>query len=129
MSLKLKYFWRGSAITLLVLVLVASLLPPENIPSGNDKVQHFVSYAVLASWWFLVFQKRYIKERVFIAISLVLFGGLVEILQGMTGYRFADINDALANSMGILFATLFLPLLFHEVLSVLDRKMAVKFNT
>ncbi len=124
MPLKLKFFWLGSAIVLSALVLVASLLPTEHIPAGNDKVQHFLSYAVLAGWWFLVVQARLPKERAFIVIFLILFGGLIEILQGMTGYREADFADAFANSLGVLSMALLMPQFVHNWFVVVDDKVS-----
>jgi VanZ family protein len=47
----------------------------------------------LSLWWVL--------------FGLIAFGVLMEYLQGLTGYRYADPEDALANSIGVVFGLLF----------------------
>jgi VanZ family protein len=78
--------------------MVASLLPaPPNIGVG-DKSGHLLVYFVLSAWFSLI-----ARNRVVLACSLlglVLFGMLIEWLQGLTGYRYAEWGDVLANSLG-----------------------------
>jgi VanZ family protein len=92
--------WRGLGWLGVVITLVVSLTPPVlDEGSGNtDKIVHLVGYAVLMFWWAqLVTQKRWR-----LAVAVVLFGIIIEGLQGLTPDRQPDLLDALANSCGVL---------------------------
>jgi VanZ family protein len=87
--------WLGVVIT-----LVISLMPPpfkEGVEHG-DKIAHLAGYAVLMFWWSqLILQKRWR-----LAMAVVLFGIVIEWLQGFTPNRQTDALDVLANSSGML---------------------------
>jgi len=88
---------------MLAVIFVASLVPPENLPSGgNDKLQHFFSYSLLAWACVLVFHPNSNKRTFILIVKLIVFGGIIELLQGLTSYRSAEWLDLLANCMGIL---------------------------
>ncbi len=87
---------------MLAVIFIASLLPTEHIPKGNDKLHHLVSYAVLAWWCSLVFQTAQIKQHIKLALILIAFGSIIELLQGLSGYRYAELLDVLANTTGII---------------------------
>ena len=88
---------------MLAVVFIASLLPPEHIQApGSDKLHHFLSYAVLAWWCTLVFQKYRFNQGIILAIKLIIFSGVIELLQGLSGYRYAEWYDLLANSIGVI---------------------------
>jgi len=79
-----------------------------NIPYG-DKVVHFIFYfvaAVLGSLFFIETKEKksiYIKYLKILALSLILFGIIIEVIQGtMTVNRSGDVFDALANSLGVI---------------------------
>jgi VanZ family protein len=79
-----------------------------NIPYG-DKVVHFIFYfvaAVLGSMFFFetIEEKSIrIKYLKILAISLIFFGIIIEVIQGtMTVNRSGDVFDALANSLGVI---------------------------
>jgi VanZ family protein len=86
--------WLGVATA-----LVLSLTPPVINESGHsDKVVHFAGYAVLMFWWAQVL----VHQRWKLAVAVVLFGGAIELLQGLTPDRDPDVLDALANTGGVL---------------------------
>jgi VanZ family protein len=87
--------WLGVAITLAV-----SLMPPALDTSGShvDKLVHLAGYAVLTFWW----AQLVIRRRWRLAVAVVLFGIMIELLQGLTPNRQPDLLDALANSGGAL---------------------------
>ena len=66
----------------------------------SDKLTHLASYATLMLWWAQLFTTR--KQRLALATTFVLLGILIEVLQGFTPDRQADVWDALANTTGIL---------------------------
>ena len=98
--------WQIAGIVLLLLALAISLLPeipfwPDNMHSPfklSDKVLHVVAFALLALWFSGQFSRR---SFVGLAAGLLAFGGLVEVLQGMTTYRSAEWLDLTADAGGI----------------------------
>lgn len=112
-------FFRRLFWALLLLVSVLSLIPnPDDLPGGSlwaeflaeiffgsadhaDKITHFIAYGVLAGGAGLggmrVFSRRWL-----IVPGLILWSGLLELLQGLTQNRSPDWLDMLANSAGAL---------------------------
>lgn len=85
----------------------------NNLPSVGvknvDKIFHFSSYFVLALLWYgtftLKFSIKYRKAIIYTIFSTVAFGMVIEVLQGaLTRHRTFDINDAMANTFGVLLA-------------------------
>ncbi len=64
-----------------------------------DKALHFTAYAGLAVM--TTMSVRADRRAVWWALALVLMGGALEIVQGMTG-RDADIFDEIANTLGVI---------------------------
>ncbi len=92
----------------------ASLIRLNNIPdigvSFGDKIFHFLAYFILTLLWFytflFAFKLKSKKAMLFAVILSVLFGMIIEVLQGsMTVYRSFDIYDAVANTLGALLAS------------------------
>ena len=85
------------------LVFYLSLMqhPPELIHfDGVDKLEHALVYAMLMLW----FSQVYVEPgmRIKLMLSFVAMGVSIEILQGLSGYRYFEYADILANSTGIL---------------------------
>jgi VanZ family protein len=92
--------WRLGGWVGIALTLVLSLGPPaldEGVRYG-DKVSHLVGYAVLMFWW----AQLVVTRRWRLAAAVILFGIVVEGLQGLTPNRQPEVLDALANSCGVL---------------------------
>ena len=94
-----------------------SLIQLKNIPNVGvefgDKIFHFLAYSVLAFLWFSAlffkFNVSITKAIVYSALSSIVFGIILEALQGsVTAYRSSDVYDALANTLGVLFTVLIL---------------------
>lgn len=105
------------AIAVLYTLLITSLsliqLGKISLGSFNptDKMMHLGAYFVLGFVWFFYYlfknQDGSIKIKGFfnISILIILFGMLIEVLQGaLTDYRDPDWADILANSIGVLLA-------------------------
>jgi VanZ family protein len=92
--------WRAAGWLGVVLTVVFSLGPPTlDEGSGHlDKLVHLAGYAMLMFWW----AQLVIRQRWKLAVAVVLFGVLIEGLQGLTPDRLPDLFDALANSGGVL---------------------------
>lgn len=92
--------WLGGGAALVAVVVILSLLPPgpEGMPSGTDKIGHFLAYGTLAVWFGGVLERRRFG---WLAVALVALGGALEFAQGFVGGREPDTADALANALGV----------------------------
>jgi VanZ family protein len=104
-ELHLRPLWFGLAYALLLIVTVLSLVPAVPNVGGSDKLGHFLAYTFLSIAFSLIIRKR--KSLWWVLFGLIFFGILMEYLQGLTEYRYADPEDALANSIGVVFGLLF----------------------
>lgn len=82
------------------MVGVLSLVPSPDIGGSSDKFMHFITYFILSSGFTTLTQFN--RNLIFVAIGLIGYGILLEFLQGMTGYRFMEGFDMLANSAGVI---------------------------
>jgi VanZ family protein len=90
-------------ITLLVLSLVPTGQLPDGLSSIWDKAQHALGYAVLV----LLGMRAYPSWPLLkMGAALLVFGGLVELAQAATGWRYGEWADLLADAVGIGFALL-----------------------
>jgi len=105
-----------------VLTLALSLMPPAlDVSSGHsDKIVHLAGYALLTFWWAQLVTRR----RWTLAVAVMLFGVLIEGLQGLTPDRLPDLFDALANSVGVL-----LGWLVARLLPNLPERISARGNT
>lgn len=108
-------------VLMLAAVTLLSLIPVSAV-GVSDKLSHLLTYFVLAGWFGLLATNRY--RLVLTLVGLLVFGMLIELLQGMTAYRQAEWADVAANAAGVLLgATLyFTPL--PRLLGLLDRGLA-----
>ncbi|HHW4680384.1 MAG TPA: antibiotic resistance protein VanZ, partial [Xylella taiwanensis] len=97
--------WLCLWIAAILAVIIASLLPQRDLPQvpvGGDKVEHVLTYFLLAWGAAAVFARPLIVLAV--GAGLVLLGIGVEFAQAaFTIDRIADTADALANMVGVLF--------------------------
>ena len=98
-DLHLRKTWLSIGYALLAIVAVLSLIPVPDI-GGSDKLLHFLSYALLSGWFSLIV--KYSRSLRLVLCGLTAFGLLMQYLQGMTGYRFQELDDAIANSLGVM---------------------------
>jgi VanZ family protein len=93
------WYTLGAALTLVV--IVASLVPPRDLPRVhiNDKVEHVVAYLGLSLWFGgLIALRGYLR----LALGLLALGGGIEIAQGLMGLgRTADWYDFYADALGV----------------------------
>lgn len=113
-----KQKWLFIAILYTIFVLVVSLVkfdkPPKLSISNTDKIVHFGIYFVFTIVWFMCFietkvPKSVTKSIVKAAGLAFVFGVLIEVLQHINPIaRSGDINDVIANTLGIIVAILVL---------------------
>ncbi len=100
--------WRTASVVLLLAVLAAAVLPAvwfwsDRVRLANwfgdlDKWAHGVTFLVLALW----FAGQYTRRAYWrIALGLITFGVLIELLQRMVSYRTAEWLDVGADAAGI----------------------------
>ena len=98
------WLWAGLWCVAVATVVVFSLLPGsalEDLPSANDKLEHFLSYAVLAAGAVQLYPRW--PSLLSVGIGLVLMGIGMEYAQGaLTADRMMDRYDALANTLGVI---------------------------
>lgn len=62
-----------------------------------DKAQHVFAFFCLSNLGLLGYQKAVGR----LAIGLLLYGGFIEILQWLTGWRSGELADWIANGVGV----------------------------
>jgi VanZ family protein len=100
------------AIFFTISITIGSLVKSDviaiEIVSISDKTIHFIAYFFLMlSWLYVFFKKKSFSKNVkFIFIGCIVFGIIIEILQGVTTtYRTLSFLDVAANTVGVLFAS------------------------
>jgi hypothetical protein len=101
-SLRFLTWWLITGWLLVALVITLSLMsPPSNVPEfpGVDKLAHLAAYGVLALWFGFIYLPgpRYVR----LSLGLIVMGGALEVMQGISGHRSMDYYDMLANASGV----------------------------
>jgi VanZ family protein len=95
--------WRRWAFWLCALaVLVLALMKPvHHMPTlGWDKANHAFAFFVLAVLGAMAYPGRLMR----VLVALLGYGALIEVLQGLTGWRDAEWLDLAADGVGLLLA-------------------------
>jgi len=84
-----------------VAVSVLSLIPSDALPGIEvwDKLQHLLAYLVLAVTGAVAFPGR--RSLPWLAIGLLILGCVLEAIQAFVPGRVADVDDAVANAIGV----------------------------
>jgi len=99
----LRNIWLVLGWLWIVVVFYVSLMPnpPEPVNfHGVDKLEHALTYTMLMLWFCQVVVQKF--SRVYLMLALVVMGVGIEILQGLSGYRYFEYADMLANTAGVL---------------------------
>jgi VanZ family protein len=92
----------------LLAITVLALIPSDTVQipiSVWDKLNHFLAFLVLTALAFLAYPRQ---RAWLLALALCTYGVLLELAQGLTGYRFASVYDVLADMVGIVLFLLML---------------------
>jgi VanZ family protein len=101
-ALRFIYFWLAGGIFLMALVLNSTLMPGAGRSMWlNDKWAHFLAFFILMTWFSGVFRARVVP---WVALGLLGFGILIEIIQSRLPHRSAELADVLFDAGGILLA-------------------------
>ena len=100
-SLQIKpAIWLVCGVVWLLVTLFLSLMPlPESGTGVNDKVSHLLAYFFLTNWFSLLIVRK--PQLLSLAAMLLTYGVIIELLQGLSGYRSAEFADVVANLSGI----------------------------
>lgn len=120
-GLKLIRAWYLLGLLMLLIVGALSLMPAPEV-GVNDKLGHVITYFVLGAWFGLLAPNRLVLS--WTAVGLLGYGILLELLQGMTSYRFAEWADVVANGGGILMGSLIYFTPMTRLLALVDRRLA-----
>ncbi|MCY7354582.1 MAG: VanZ family protein [Lysobacter sp.] len=116
--------WLGAWLLLVAIVIVLSLTPPPPLPplpSGTDKVEHFLAYFVLAAGAVQGFAAR--RTQFSIGVGLIALGALLEVAQAsLTVTRMMDLHDAIANALGVLVGLITTVSSWHDFALRLDQR-------
>ncbi|MFA5371472.1 MAG: VanZ family protein [Sideroxydans sp.] len=99
----LRDIWLALGWLWIAVVCYLSLMPHPPQPinfDGIDKLEHVLAYISLMLW----FCQAYVEKlsRIWLMLSLMAMGAGIEILQGMSGFRYFEWSDLLANITGVL---------------------------
>lgn len=96
----LRYLWLAGGWLLVALVIWLSFthLPLPGTADGGDKIEHAFAYLALGLWFGSALPSR---RYLVLAVALAVFGGAIELGQGMTSYRDMSALDWIADLLGI----------------------------
>jgi len=122
-TLKYRRLWLFVGYGLVAYVIYSSLTPsPVHVDVSNfDKYAHTLGYFVLMGWFMQLYHVR--KNISQCGVLLILMGVSLEFIQDLTGYRFFDIYDMMANTAGVLLAWSLSKTPFPKVLSYFEIKL------
>jgi hypothetical protein len=90
----------GIGLSIVMAMWVLSLIPITHSVPGSDKWHHFAAYAGCTFWWCSMYTGA--KRRALLGLGFALMGALIEVLQGLSGYRYFEWADMGANALGAL---------------------------
>ncbi|WP_425076085.1 VanZ family protein [Psychroserpens sp. S379A] len=106
LSLVLKRWSLPIVLAYLIVLTIGSLGNVSGVPklgfSFDDKIYHFLAYAILTLVLFNYFRTTTVKPKIGLSTSIaIIYGIIIEALQAIvTDFRTPDYYDVLANTVG-----------------------------
>ena len=95
-------FWLTFAVLTYLFLVPQQYLAPE-VFDWWDKLQHSLAFGVLTILGLLAHART--GSRVFqVIILLSIYGALIEVLQSLSGWRYGEFRDWLADVLGVVIA-------------------------
>jgi VanZ family protein len=98
--LRYRRVWFALGWLLVAGVVLGSLAPGTNMRHliVDDKILHFGSYFLLMVWFSGLYERT--RHYALIAVTLIILGVCLDLLQGLMTTRYFDVYDVLANVIG-----------------------------
>jgi VanZ family protein len=99
-------FWLALTVLSILFLLPQHYLAPD-IFDWWDKLQHALAFCILTILCLLAYAgtKKQLQRQVHrIVLAMVLYGALIEVLQSVSGWRYGEFGDWVADVVGVLFA-------------------------
>jgi VanZ family protein len=102
--LKYKLLWLSIGYLMVVFVIYSSLSTSEVVLeiSLSDKLMHVLGYFGLMGWFMQIYRGR--RAGLLLAVVFIAMGISLEFLQDLGGVRYFEVEDMLANTLGVLLA-------------------------
>ena len=101
---------KGAFYSYLLVLILLSILPINGSSSSLNnnyivhiRLDHFAHFGVLLPYFFLLRSEKKIINSLFALIFALIFASFLEIIQYFLTYRNFNINDLVANWIGVLF--------------------------
>jgi membrane associated rhomboid family serine protease len=120
-GLSLIRLWYACGAAMLFAVAFVSLMPAPAI-GVSDKLSHLLTYTLLSGWFCLLARRR--TALAGSIVGVIAYGMMIEVLQGLTGYRYAEWGDVIANGAGCLLGALGYLRPLRRSFALVDHKLA-----
>ena len=127
-QLHYKKLWLVIGYSLIAFVIFETLTA-RPISTGlhlSDKYMHTIGYFGMMGWFVQIYHHN--KSKLLWAAFFISMGISLEFIQGWSGVRFFEVNDMLANGLGVMIAWLLSYSGFSIILSCVDRFVFSKLN-
>ena len=122
MHYRLLWLLIGYAFIIFIFYGSLSSNPIEMDVQFFDKISHALSYFVLMGWFAQLYHQ--VKVKAVLAVMFIAMGISIEYLQQAGGVRYFEINDMLANTLGVVIAFVLSFTAFRDVLFKIDNVLA-----
>jgi VanZ family protein len=92
-------FWIAIATVTIGSLLPIAYLPPQAFNIW-DKAQHTTAFVALGTLGLISYSSRAVR----VVLGLLIYGGLIELGQTVTGWRYGDRMDWVADAVGVVVA-------------------------
>jgi VanZ family protein len=99
-------FWLALTLLSILFLLPPHYLAPD-IFDWWDKLQHALAFGLLTILGLLAYATNktpFQKQSHRIVVAMVLYGALIEVLQSVSGWRYGEFGDWVADVVGVLLA-------------------------
>ena len=110
-------FWLALTVLSILFLLPPHYLVPD-IFDWWDKLQHSLAFGLLTILGLLAYArgKKQLQRQVHrIVIAMVLYGALIEVLQSLSGWRYGELGDWVADVVGVLLAWVVFTFTNHHI--------------
>jgi VanZ family protein len=124
-TLHYRKYWLGVGWLLVAMIVFMTLTPrPQDLMFGLkvwDKYLHTLGYFAMMGWFVQIYHAR--QQRLLLAIVLVLLGVMLEFMQYLGGVRYMEVQDMIANGLGVVIAWLLSYTPFARLLYWVDQRL------